>query len=86
MRIIGTIGGIAPGSTVEYYKLLTTSHTRRMGLGSYPAIIINSIDLTKMLASIAADDLDAAMGPPRNALLDDIIHTARPLCRSAGNT
>lgn len=58
MNIIGMIGGIAPGSTVEYYKLMIASYSRRTRDGSYPAIIINSIDLAKMLALIAADDLD----------------------------
>jgi aspartate racemase len=57
MKTLGIIGGIAPGSTVDYYQLLIASYREQKQDGSYPAILINSIDLTQMLALIAASRL-----------------------------
>lgn len=55
MKTLGLIGGIAPESTVDYYRRLIAACRERTGDGSYPSILINSIDLTKMLALVAAD-------------------------------
>jgi aspartate racemase len=57
MRILGIVGGIAPESTVEYYRLLIAAYRRRVSDGSYPPIIIDSIDLTRMLDLIGAGRL-----------------------------
>jgi aspartate racemase len=57
MRTLGIIGGIAPESTVEYYRLIIASYRRQKSDGSYPPILINSIDLTKMLGMIGAGKL-----------------------------
>jgi aspartate racemase len=57
MRVLGIIGGIAPESTVEYYRLLIAAYRERVGDGSYPPIIINSIDLKRLLDLVAADRL-----------------------------
>jgi aspartate racemase len=57
MKTLGIVGGIAPGSTVDYYQLLIASYREQKQDGSYPAILINSIDLTQMLALIAASRL-----------------------------
>lgn len=48
MKTLGIIGGIAPESTIEYYRSIIAIHRERTG-GAYPSLIINSIDLTKML-------------------------------------
>jgi aspartate racemase len=58
MPIIGLIGGIAPPSTIEYYKLLIEKYRAR-NPDSFPHILINSIDLSAMLALVAANNLDA---------------------------
>ena len=58
MPIIGLIGGIAPPSTIEYYKLLIEKYRGRHE-ESFPHILINSIDLAAMLALVAANNLDA---------------------------
>lgn len=55
MKRIGVIGGIAPESTIDYYRRLVAACRERAGDGSYPSILINSIDLTKMLR-LAAND------------------------------
>ncbi|MBP1712243.1 MAG: aspartate racemase [Deltaproteobacteria bacterium] len=57
MKTVGIIGGVAPESTIEYYRLIIASYREKMRDGSYPPIIINSIDMKKMLDFITAKDL-----------------------------
>jgi aspartate racemase len=57
VRTLGIIGGIAPESTVEYYRGLVTAYRERVRDGSYPSIVIDSIDLQKMLALAGAGAL-----------------------------
>ena len=57
MKTVGIIGGIAPGSTVEYYRAIIALCRERTRDDSYPPILINSIDLTRMLGLIAAGEL-----------------------------
>jgi aspartate racemase len=56
-KIVGMIGGIGPESTVEYYRLLIAAYRERKGDGSYPRIIINSIDLQKLVDLVTANEL-----------------------------
>jgi aspartate racemase len=49
MKTLGIVGGIAPGSTVDYYRLLVTAYREQRQDGSYPSILINSIDLKRLL-------------------------------------
>src|SRR3954464_13540526 len=55
MKTIGIIGGIAPESTVEYYRLIIASYREQRPDGHNPSIIINSIEMKKMLDLIAAN-------------------------------
>jgi aspartate racemase len=55
MKTLGLIGGIAPESTIDYYRRLVAACRERAGDGSYPSILIDSIDLTKMLSLVASD-------------------------------
>jgi aspartate racemase len=57
MKVLGIIGGIAPESTVDYYRLIISSYREQKRDGGYPQIIINSIDMKKMLDLIAAKEL-----------------------------
>ncbi|HEX8773357.1 MAG TPA: amino acid racemase [Pyrinomonadaceae bacterium] len=57
MKTAGIIGGIAPESTIEYYRFIVASYREQRSDGSYPSIIINSIDMTKMLGLIEAGEL-----------------------------
>ena len=57
MKILGLIGGIGPESTVEYYRLLIEGYREKKG-GEYPAVIINSVDLKRLLAWMAESKLD----------------------------
>jgi aspartate racemase len=57
MKIIGLVGGIGPESTIEYYRLLLAAWRERRPDGSNPPILINSIDVKKMLDLIGANEL-----------------------------
>lgn len=57
MKTLGIIGGIAPESTIEYYRLVIALYREQKRDGSYPPILINSIDLKKMLDLISAREL-----------------------------
>jgi aspartate racemase len=60
MKTVGIIGGIGPESTIEYYRLIIAGYRERQTDGSYPSIIINSINLTILLGLIMANELDKA--------------------------
>ena len=57
MRTLGIVGGIAPESTIDYYRRLIALYRERTRDGSYPAIIVTSIDMKKMLDLIGARQL-----------------------------
>jgi aspartate racemase len=57
MKTLGIVGGIGPESTIEYYRQIIASYRQRKHDGSYPLIIINSIDMKKMLDLIEANEL-----------------------------
>lgn len=72
-KTLGIIGGIGPESTIEYYRLLVASYREQKRDGSYPPVIINSIDLTKMLDLIAANELAEVT----EYLVDEVLRLAR---------
>jgi len=57
MKRAGIIGGIGPESTIEYYRLIIASYRERTRDGSYPSLVISSIDLKQMLDLIGANKL-----------------------------
>jgi aspartate racemase len=57
MKTIGIIGGIGPESTIEYYRLIISSFLDLDQSGNYPKIIINSINMKKMLDLIGENRL-----------------------------
>ncbi len=57
-KIIGIIGGIAPPSTMDYYQKIITGFQNRTKSNHYPSIMINSIDMTKMIDFIAKNKFD----------------------------
>jgi aspartate racemase len=54
VKTIGIIGGIGPESTIEYYRALIAAYRARVRDGTYPPIVIDSIDMKKMLDLVAA--------------------------------
>lgn len=59
MRTAGIVGGIGPESTIEYYRQIVATYRAKRPDGSYPPVLINSIDMTKMLTMIGAGELAA---------------------------
>jgi aspartate racemase len=49
MKTVGIIGGIGPESTIDYYRSLLATYKKRSADGSAASIVINSIDMYKML-------------------------------------
>jgi len=58
MKTVGIIGGIGPESTIEYYRFIIASYREKKKDGSYPSIIINSVDLKKLLSWMGAGEFD----------------------------
>jgi aspartate racemase len=55
MKTVGILGGIGPESTVEYYRLMIAAYRERKKDGTSPSILINSIDVRKLLDLAAAE-------------------------------
>ena len=60
MKTAGIVGGIGPESTIEYYRGIVRVYRERNPDGSYPQVIINSIDAGKMLGLFGENRLAAA--------------------------
>ena len=60
MKTVGIIGGIGPESTIEYYRGIVAVYRERQTDGSYPSIILNSINLKVLIDLITANELQRA--------------------------
>jgi len=58
-RILGIVGGTGPESTIDYYRSLISTWRRRRLDGSYPRVLINSIEAGRLFANLAAADFGA---------------------------
>src|SRR5512143_3574935 len=58
MKSLGIVGGIGPESTIEYYRFIIAEYRERTRDDSYPHILIDSIDVTKGVALVQANDLE----------------------------
>ena len=70
-RILGIVGGTGPESTVDYYRSLVATWRRRRPDGSYPRVIIDSIEAGRVFANLAVPDFGAVgrdLGPAVAAL------------------
>ena len=57
MKTLGLIGGTGPESTIDYYRLLIAQY-REKADGASPPVIINSVDLKRMIAWMNAGELE----------------------------
>jgi aspartate racemase len=57
MKTVGIIGGIAPESTIQYYRLIVAGYREHQRDGNYPSILINSINMKQMLDLVGAKRL-----------------------------
>jgi aspartate racemase len=67
MKTLGLIGGTGPESTIDYYRLLTAQY-REKADGASPPLIINSVDIKRLLAWMSANEL----GKVADYLVDEI--------------
>ncbi len=60
-RTVGIVGGISPESTIEYYRHLIAEYRAGLPAGDerYPLVVIDSIDLTRLVDLMEAGALDA---------------------------
>lgn len=56
MKTVGIIGGIAPESTIAYYRSIIAAYRAQRPDGSYPPILLNSIDLKRLLDLVGANE------------------------------
>jgi aspartate racemase len=73
MKTLGIVGGVGPESTVDYYRSIIALYRQRKGDGSYPEIILNSIDLKKEIDLVEHNQLVALT----SYLLDEVARLAR---------
>ena len=73
MKTLGIIGGLGPESTIDYYGRIIALYRERNPDGSYPSLLINSVDLNKARGLITVNDLAGVT----KYLLDEIGKLAR---------
>ena len=59
MKKVGIIGGIGPASTLDYYSGVIDGYRAKVHDGSYPEIIIDSVNMTEMLSYVEREDWNA---------------------------
>jgi aspartate racemase len=67
-RVLGIVGGTGPESTIDYYRSLVATWRRRQPDGSYPRVLINSIEAGHLFASLGTADY-AAVGADLGAAI-----------------
>jgi aspartate racemase len=58
MKTVGIVGGIGPESTIEYYRFIIEGYREGRPDGGYPSIVINSVDLDRLIKWINAGELE----------------------------
>jgi aspartate racemase len=58
MKTVGIIGGIGPESTIEYYRLIIDRYRQQKPDVGYPAILVNSVNLTLLIEWINVNALE----------------------------
>ena len=70
-RVLGVVGGTGPESTIDYYRSLIATWRRRRPDGSYPRVVINSVEAGRIFANLGTADYAAVgrdLGPAVAAL------------------
>lgn len=62
MAKIGIIGGMGPESTVDYYQRLIERYRQKVKDGSYPEMIISSLDMASVMKLETAEHRDELIG------------------------
>jgi len=61
-HVLGIIGGIGPESTIDYYRMLISTWKRATGVNAGLPILINSIDLDRLLSLVESGRLEELTG------------------------
>lgn len=85
MKTVGIVGGIGPESTIEYYRFIIEGYSQRQPDGSYPLIIINSVDLDRLVAWINADEMES-FTDYLVAAIESLAHAGADFAVLAANT
>ena len=56
-RTLGIVGGIAPASTVDYYRSIIATWRDQRADDTYPSIVINSVDLSRLIELVTGNRL-----------------------------
>lgn len=59
-RVLGIVGGTGPESTIDYYRSLIAEWQRRRPDGSFPRVIIDSVEAGSVIRLLSDGDYDAA--------------------------
>lgn len=77
MKTAGLIGGLGPESTLEYYRRIVARYRELQTDDSYPTMIINSVNLSRMLAIVRSNRLDV--------LADQLLFELEKLARAGAH-
>jgi len=58
MTTAGIIGGLGPESTVDYYTSIISTYREQKRDGSYPSLIINSVDFSRLIRLVEGNALE----------------------------
>ena len=61
-RLLGIVGGVGPESTADYYRRLVDRWKARRPDGSYPPILLNSLNSRAALDALLTGDLEPTVG------------------------
>jgi len=85
MKKIGILGGMAPESTVEYYRVITTL-CRQRGMGyRYPVIIVYSLNFQEFISLVESGNLPEVIDLLCEAI-DSLSHAGADFALMASNT
>ena len=70
-RVLGIVGGIGPESTIDYYRSIVAAWRRRRPDGSYPRVIIDSVEAGRIIRLLGEGEY-AAVGRALGAALREL--------------
>lgn len=85
MVTVGIIGGIGPESTIEYYRLTLSLYREQKVDGNNPSILINSINIKRMLGLIG-DNRRQEAARYINEEIERLARAGASFCVIASNT
>lgn len=71
-RVLGVVGGTGPESTIDYYRALIATWRRVRPDGSYPRVMINSVEAARIFRNLDAADY-AAVGRDLGAAVEALV-------------